>query len=127
VIGTDRWTILKGVGSAAVGGALFAWGWSGGHGPIVMGPGFMMALGAFVGLYGVLIVVAALWTRARLKLSAAEWAEWGDKLEARREELLERLRTGERPRKVAERLLADDDIPVDVTLRYIIHVGQAEG
>lgn len=119
----DRATVLKGVGSACVGGALVAWGISGGSGPFVMGPGFVIVLGAFVGLYGLLTAVAALWTRARLRLSRREWQEWGGRLEGRRAEVLGRLRAGETARSVAQSLLVEDGVPEHVTLRYIIHVG----
>jgi len=123
----DRRTVAKGVVAAVIGAALFLWGLSGGHGPVVMGPGFVMLLGGLVCLYGVLVLVTVAWTRAGLALSRAEWSRWAPVLEPEREAILDRLRAGEHPREVAAHLRETQGVPEDVTLRYIIRVGREAG
>ena len=127
ILRPDRRTVAKGVVAAVAGLAVFLWGLSGGHGPVVMGPGFVMLLGGLVALYGLLVLVTVAWTRAGLELSATEWARWGPVLEPRREEVLDRLRAGEGAREVAVALREAEGVPEDVTLRYIIRVGKESG
>jgi len=124
VLRPDRRTVAKGIVATAAGLALFLWGLSGGHGPVVMGPGFVMLLGGLIGLYGALVLVTVAWTRAGLELSKREWARWAPVLEPRRDEILDRLRAGEGARAVAVALREADGVPEDVTLRYIIRVGR---
>ena len=107
-----------------LGMGLFFWGYEGGHGPIAMGPGFVQLLGLIVALYGVATLTASTWTRRRLKLSRSEREEWGAKLFPRREELLDRMASGESVGAVADEIEAADGVPRHVTLRYILEIGR---
>ena len=120
----DNATLVKGLIAFVAGLALSAYGPAGGAGPFVMGPGFVVALGAVVALYGFLELVVVLWTRRSLRLSRAEWSEWGPALDAERESIFGRIVEGERPVVIAEELEAAAGVPRDVTLRYIIFVGR---
>ena len=123
-VGVSTATLIRGAAACLVGMALFFWGRSGGHGPIAMGPGFVQVLGLIIALYGVATLTASTWTRRRLKLTRDERARWGPKLAPRKDELLERMASGEPVRAIADDLSDGQGIPADVTLRYIIEIGR---
>ena len=124
VLRADSGSLWKGLIALVAGLALLAHGLDGGAGPFVMGPGFVIALGAMVALYGASVLVVVLWTRNSLRLSRAEWSEWGPTLEERREEIIGRILAGDRTAHIADELQAAVGLPQDVTLRYIIYVGR---
>ena len=65
-------------------------------------------------------------THSRLTLSDAEVATWGSKLEAATPTIVERARASTPVREIADQVMADHGIPVDVTLRYIIAMGHTD-
>ena len=116
---------MRGASALVAGGALFWWGYEGGSGPFAMGPGFVQILGFIAALYGLSVLVASFWTAQRLRLSSAERQRWGPTLEPRRDELLERMASGEGARNIADRIEGDLGVPRDVTLRFLIEIGRA--
>ena len=116
--------MVRGVAACVGGMGLFFWGRSGGHGPIVMGPGFVMGMGLILALYGVTTLTAATWTRRRLKLTPEEWGRWGHHLQSCRDDLLSRMAQGESVGTLADEQERNLGVPRLVTLRYIIQIGR---
>ncbi len=65
-------------------------------------------------------------TRSRLTLSDEEVAKWGSHLEAATPTILEQAKAATPVQEIAKGLEDSHGIPVDVTLRYIIALGQVE-
>ena len=87
---------------------------------------FEMPLWILCAMFGALQFVLWFATQRRLFLSDDEVAKWGSQLEAVTPTILEQARAATPVREIAEGLEASHDIPVDVTLRYIIALGQSE-
>ena len=65
-------------------------------------------------------------TRSRLTLSDEEVSKWGGHLEAATPTILDQARAATPVQEIAKGLEESHGIPVDVTLRYIIALGQTE-
>ena len=87
---------------------------------------FEMPLWILCAVFGLLQFVLWYATQRRLFLSDEEVATWGAQLEAVTPTILEQARSATPVREIAEALEKSHAIPVDVTLRYIIALGQSE-
>lgn len=95
-------------------------------------PFFRFSLGGFtIPLWVLLTIYGAiqLWTWSLTErgavLSEEEIAQWGDTLTEITPALIEALENGKPVSEVAKKLKAQHGLPVDVTLRYVIALGQA--
>jgi len=87
---------------------------------------FEMPLWILCAVFGLLQFVLWYATQKRLFLSDDEVAKWGKQLEAVTPTVLEQARAATPVRQIAEGVEESHGIPVDVTLRYIIALGQSE-
>ena len=88
---------------------------------------FEMPLWILCAIFGVLQLYLWFATQRRLVLSDAEVSQWGPQLEAVTPIILEQARAKRPVREIATALEESHGIPVDVTLRYIIALGQTDG
>ena len=87
---------------------------------------FSMPLWILCAIFGVLQLYLWFATQKRLFLSDSEVEEWGSLLEGVTPAILEQARARTPVRDIASSLKESHGIPEDVTLRYIIALGQTE-
>ena len=87
---------------------------------------FSMPLWILCAIFGALQLYLWFATQKRLFLSDAEVEEWGSQLESVTPAILEQARARTPVRDIASGLKESHGIPEDVTLRYIIALGQTE-
>lgn len=87
---------------------------------------FEMPLWILCAIFGCLQLYLWFATQRRLVLSDAEVSQWGAQLEAVTPIIVEQARAKTPVREIASSLEETHGIPVDVTLRYIIALGQTE-
>jgi hypothetical protein len=87
---------------------------------------FEMPLWILCAVFGALQFILWYATRRRLFLSDDEVAKWGSQLEAVTPTILDQARSATPVKEIAEAVQKSHDIPVDVTLRYIIALGQSD-
>ena len=82
-----------------------------------------IALGIPLLLYGIVLIVQDRMVRGKVELSEKDIQQWGERLSAGTPEMLELLEAGETPLFVARTLEEGRGIPQEITLRYIIALG----
>lgn len=87
---------------------------------------FSMPLWILCAIFGVLQLYLWFATQRRLFLSDAEVSQWGGQLESATPTILELARNQTPVRDIAASVEESHGIPVDVTLRYIIALGQSD-
>jgi len=81
---------------------------------------FKLNLGWFAVIYSALLLWKNIYTRMELDLTPRELHDWGDRLSLATPEILERAEQGQRPREIAQELLAKHGIPEIVSLKYMV-------
>ena len=87
---------------------------------------FELPLWILCTVFGLLQLYLWYATQSRLTLTDEEVSTWGPHLEAATPTILEQAKSGTPVQEIAKGLQESHSIPVDVTLRYIIALGQAE-
>jgi len=87
--------------------------------------GWTIPLWSLLALYSGLQLWSWRATEKGATLSDEEVAQWGETLTDITPKLMEALEAGQPVAEVAQELQSDHGLPVDVTLRYVIALGQA--
>lgn len=120
----DRGALLRSVAATVVGGAVFLYGYSGGRGPVFLGPGWLMIIGGALLAYAVLTLLRLTLLRRRMDLTPEELQRWGKPLELATGAIVDACQAGKPVARIAAEVEKEHGVPPEVTLKYIIALGR---
>lgn len=83
-----------------------------------------LGLGIFLLLYGITLIVQDRMVRSQVGLSTKDLELWGDRLAAGTPFIVSELESGATSVSIANQLEKDRGLPKEITLRYIIALGE---